>query len=208
MENILWKSTVRCFVVHETKALGVFSLQMTSSWKLILILLSGLIAGLFGSLFTDIPGFQYMSFTSVYFLTFVVGMAITTAIHEIAHISKLDDLGFVAENFVAHRVGNVSFRIVDAERLTTEQSYEISKAPFVRARQFFAEVFLLGLLIVINWYSPFPLNIVLGVFSALGGLQQIASFCVYFVIRTERFSGLCVKLSESTSREDVHDIIT
>jgi hypothetical protein len=97
---------------------------------------------------------------------------------------------------------------VDAEKLTTEQYYEISKAPFVRARQYFTEVFLLGLLIVINWYSPFPLNIALGVFSALGGLQQMASFCAYFIIRTERFSGLCVKLFQSTSRGDVHDIIT
>lgn len=189
------------------KALSVFSLQMTRSWKLILILLSGLIAGLFGSLFTGIPGSQYMLWASVYFLTFVVSMAVITAIHETGHITKLNELGFVAENFVAHRVGNVSFRIVDAEKLTTEQCYEIAKAPFVRARQYFAEVFLLSLLIVINWYSPFPLNIALGAFSALGGLQQIASFSVYFIIRTERFSGLCVKLSQSTSRGDVHDII-
>lgn len=195
-------------MVHETKALGAFSLQMTGSWKLILILLSGLIAGLFGSLFIGIPGFQYMLWASVYFLTFVVSMAIITSIHETGHITKLDELGFVAENFVAHRVGNVSFRIVDAEKITTEQCYEIAKAPFVRARQYFAEVFLLSLLIIINWYSPFPLNIALGVFSALAGLQQIASFCVYFVIRTERFSGLCVRLSQSTSRGDVHDIIT
>ena len=196
-------------MVHETKALGVFSLQMTRSWKVILILLSGLVAGLFGSLFTGIPGFQYMLLASVYFLTFVVSMAITTAIHETGHISKLDELGFAAKSFLAHRVGNVGFRIADAEKLTTEQCYKISKAPFVRARQYLAEVFLLGLLIVINWHSPFPLNIALGVFSALGGLQQMASFCVYFVIRTERFSGLCVNLSQTlTSRGDVHDIIT
>ncbi|MCK4279367.1 MAG: hypothetical protein KAW94_02205 [Candidatus Thorarchaeota archaeon] len=195
-------------MVHETKALSVFSLQMTGSWKLILILLSGLMAGLFGSLFTDIPGFQYLLLASVYFLIFVVGMAITTAIHETGHISKLDELGFAAENFVAHRVGNVSFRIVDAEKLTTEQCYEIAKAPFVRAGQYFAGVSILGLLIVINWFSPFPLSIALGVFSALEGLQLMANFCVYFVIRTERFSGLCVKLFQSTSRGDVHDIIT
>ena len=198
-----------CFVVHETKALGVFWLQMTRSWKLILILLSGLMAGLFGSFFTGIPGFPYMLWASVYFLTFVVSMAITTAIHETGHISKLDELGVAAESFVAHRVGNVSFRIVDAEKLTTEQCYEISKAPLVRARQYFAEVFLLGLLIVINWYSPFPLNIALGVFSALGGLQQMASFCAYVVIRTERVSGLCVKLSQTlTSRGDMQAIVT
>ncbi len=195
-------------MVQETKALDVFSLQMTRSWKLTLILLSGLIAGLFGSLFTDIPGFQYLLLASVYFLTFVVGMAITTAIHETGHISKLDELGFIAEKFVAHRVGNVSFRIVDAEKLTTEQCYEIAKAPFVRAGQYFAGVSILGLLIIINWFSPFPLNIALGVFSALGGLQQMASFCVYFVIRTERFSGLCVRLSQSTSRGDLLAIIT
>jgi len=182
---------------------------MTRSWKLILILLSGLIAGLFGSLFTDIPGFQYLLLASVYLLTFVVGMAITTSIHETGHISKLNEWGFAAENFVAHRVGNVSFRIANARKLTTEKRYEIAKAPFVKARQYFAEVSILGLLIVINWFSPFPLNFALGVFSALGCLQQMASFCVYFIIRTERFSGLCVKLSQTlTSRGDVQDIIT
>lgn len=194
-------------MTNKVKIFRVFLQQLKKS-RITLVLLLALTISLIGNLIIETWYFPYLLFGSGYFLAFIATMAMTTAVHEGEHVSKLHELGFTAENFVAHRVGDVSFRIKDVEKLTPEECYQVAIAPYVRIGQYIVEIPFLVLLTIINWYSRFPLNILLFLFTVLGCLHLMANLCAYFVIKTQMSSGFLISFSRAlTSRGDIDDII-
>ncbi len=147
-------------------------------------------------------------FAALFFLVALVFSAFSTSIHEWSHLAMLEELGFHVDNFVIHRIGNVSFRIKDGDRMTLDEVYRVSRAPFVRPAQYVVDAVGLSILAVIDWFSPFPLNIVLIVFLFLLGIVILGNLCALRVIRSRLVDGLCVSLARSvTSREDIDDIV-
>ena len=129
-----------------------------------------------------------------------------TAIHEGAHATKLRELGFTVNDFAARRVGDVSFHMKEIEKITMEQHYLIAKEPY-RIRYIALEFVPLAFLLILSWYSPFPLNILLFLVTAFACLHLVANFCLYSVIRNKREAGVCVNFSRRLISSDVDDIV-
>jgi hypothetical protein len=66
--------------------------------------------------------FDYLIFVSSYFLLFMVSIAMITAIHEGAHATRLQGLGFAINDFAARRIGDVSFHMKEIEKMTLADS--------------------------------------------------------------------------------------
>jgi hypothetical protein len=194
-------------VAHGIETLSVFFQQLKGSRNIILVPLLVLVASVAGYFTTGIWYFLYVILASGYIVLFLATMAMVTALHESEHVSKLHEIGSTQVTLTAHRIGDVSFRVENPDNLTPEQRYQVAIAPYVKTTPYLTEVFFLILLTLISWYSPFLLNILLFVLTALFALHLLATVCSYIVIKTKRQAGFCVSFSRAlTSRGDMEDI--
>ncbi len=176
--------------------------------KVVAVLALTVVISLLVRPWTAAEALDYVTFGALFFLVALVMAAVGTALHESSHIAKLAALGFEVEDFVVHRIGNISFRISGYERMTPDDVYEVAKAPFVRPVQYAVEAANLSVLTLITWLSPFPLDIVLLVFLVLIAVVVLADLCALRVIRSRLTDGPCVALASTvTSREDIQDIV-
>ena len=182
-------------------------MQLHKSKKLVLFLISIFFCSIIGLMLSANMILKFAFFVSGYFLIFLISIAAGTALHESSHFSILYELGFSVDNIIVHRIGNVSFRIIDMDQLTSEQLYQVAKAPFVRKGQYILDLSLSLILVSITLLSPYPLNIFLGFFTCLIALSIVASVCAYIVIRRKKHSGLIVKIARTTSRGDIVEIV-
>lgn len=188
---------------------GVFFQQLKGSRNMMLVLLLVLVASLAGYFLSGIWHFLYAIFGSGYTMSFLAGIAMVTALHESGHVSKLREFRSTEVTLTARRIGDVSFRFENSASLTPEQRYEIAIAPYIETTPYVMEVFFVIFLILVSWYSPFLLNILLFILTALVGLHLLATVCSYLVIKTRRQSGFCVGFSRVlTSRGDMEDIVS
>ena len=184
-------------------SLFVFKLQLIKSKVIISVLFHTVILSpIVDIFFTGLWIFEYLTYGSVFFLTLLLTMAITNAAHESAHVTKLHQLGYTTEDFIAYRIGNVSFRIPNARNMTPEENFLVASTPFLSVKQFLAEIISFCLLVIINGVSPFPLNILLAIFTGLMFLSLFASFCALIVIKKKKCSGFCVTLSRNITSRD------
>jgi hypothetical protein len=192
--------------MDKMRILDVFLQQLGKS-KTLKILALILVASAVGRILTENWYFDYSIFASGYFLLFMVSIAMLTAIHEGAHVTKLQELGFAIDDFTVRRIGDASFHMKEIEKITMEQHYLIAKEPYgvpYITLEFISMVFLL----VLSLYSPFPLNILLILVTALACSHLIANFCLYSVIKNKKEAGVCVNISRRLiSRGDVDDIV-
>ncbi len=152
--------------------------------------------------------FEYLMYGSIYFIVFLLAMALQTAVHERGHIMKLRELGYEAANFKANRIGDVNFWIENMDQMSTDEIYKNATAPFLSPVPYVVEIVSLLILLVINLLSPFPLSLMLCVFTILASISLIGIFCAIFTIHKKKTSGFCVKLARSiTSRGDIDEII-
>jgi hypothetical protein len=185
--------------------LDVFFQQLGKS-NLLRILALILVASAVGRILTENWYFDYSIFASGYLLLFMVSIAMLTAIHEGAHATRLRELGFTINDFAARRIGDVSFHMKKIEKITMEQHYLIAKEPY-SIRYISLEFVPLAFLLILSWYSPFPLNILLILVTALACSHLIANFCLYSVIKNKKEAGICVNFSRRLISSDVDDII-
>jgi len=185
----------------------ILKMQLLKSKSLILFLTLVLLCSTIGLLLIYNIILILTFYSSLYFLVFLISMSVGTAFHESAHFSILHDLGFEIDNITAHRIGDVSFRIIDMENLTSDQGYQVAKAPFVRKSQYILDTSMLIILVILNLSAPLPLNIFLAFFTCLVILSIIANMCAYIVIRKKKQSGLVVSIARTTSRGDLDEIV-
>jgi hypothetical protein len=155
------------------------------------------------------PSLLSVSFVlfGTYLSIFVFGIIVTNALHESAHFNELDTLGYEIGNVVVHRIGNVSFSIINQENMTTEQNYIVSKAPFAKISHLAIHAFLLVLLILTNIMLAFPLNLLVSFLTLLATMDFAANVCALHIARAQKVSGICVTIARATSQEDIEDIL-
>lgn len=153
--------------------------------------------------------FEYLLYGSIYFTFYLFSIALTTAMHERGHIVKLKELGYEVTKFKVHRVGNVSFWIENMDEMSDDEVYLNATSPFLAPISYVSEIITLWLLLMINIISPFPLDLVLFVFTLLASVHLVGSLCALSIVRNRKTSGLCVKLARTvTSRGDIDEIVT
>jgi len=187
------------------RILDVFLQQLGKSNTLKIFALI-LVASAVGRILTENSYFDYSISVSGYFLLFIVSIAMLTAIHERAHATKSQELGFTINDFAAHRIGDVSFHMKEIEKITMEQHYLIAKEPY-RIRYITLEFVPIAFLLILSWYSPLPLNILLTLVTAFASSRLIANFCLYSVIKNKKKAGFCVNFSRRLISSDVDDIV-
>jgi len=178
--------------------------------KVMILFLVILLIGYFSQMSINLAWtFDYLFYSSTYFIICLSSIAFTTAIHEKGHIEKLKELGYKPTNFKVHRIGDVSFSIENMDQMSIDEAYQNASAPFLIPIAYFSEIVFLTVLIVVNIVSPFPLNLVLLCFTLSAIVGLIGSFCALSVIRQRKTSGICVRLARAvTSRGDIDEIVT
>ena len=193
----------------EKRAINILLIQLNQSKAVVLFLVVFVI-----SYFCEIYSawswiFEYLIYGSIYFIVLLFAMAIQTAVHEREHIMKLEQLGYKASNFTANRIGDVSFSIENMDQMSADESYQNAAAPFLTPTSYIVEIVSLLLLIVIPIISPFPLGLVLFVFTFLALISLVGICCALSVIRKRKTSGLCVRFARTvTSRGDIDEIVS
>jgi hypothetical protein len=186
----------------------ILRMQLLQS-KTLLAAVAVLVVGVIAEL---LPSYSWISLSAlcggVYLLTLVFSLTVSTAMHESRHLLELDRLDYAADNLRVHRIGSVSFRIIDNDRMTLEESYRVARAPFSAPSQYAAEGFFTISLMAINAWAPYPLNVALLLLTTLSFVSLLASFCCYAVIVRGLTDGFCVALARTvTSKGDVDEIV-
>lgn len=192
----------------EKGTINILLIQLAQSKAFVLFLVILVISYLSRINFVWSWIFEYLTYGSIYFIVFLFAMALQTAVHEKSHIRKLRDLGYEAANFRANRVGDVSFRIENMDQMSANEIYQNAASPFLAPTSYVVDSISLLILLVINFLSPFPLSLVLCVFTILASVSLIGSFCAVFTIHRRKTAGFCVKLARTiTSRGDIDEIV-
>ena len=165
-----------------------------------------------GALTAVIPEYSCLSCSALlgsnYILTLVLSLTLPTAMHEASHLLELERLDYGVDELVAHRIGSVSFRIIEGDGMTLDESYQVARAPFTKASQYAVESLFMVLLVAINAWATYPLNVILIIPTALSFVSLLASFCCYLVIARELTEGFCIALARNvTSKGDVDEIV-
>ena len=192
----------------ERRIINILLLQLTQSKAIVLFLIT-LIISYFGRMLTSWSWiFEYMCFSSVYFIIYLFAFSLTTSLHERRHFVKLKELGYEITNLKVHRVGSISFWIANIEQMTPDESYQIAAAPFVAPISYIAEITMFLIIVDFNLLSPFPLTLPLLFFTFLLFVSLIGNCCAAFTVRMRKASGLCVKLARTiTSKGDIDEIV-
>ncbi|MGY5859425.1 MAG: hypothetical protein RTU63_08640 [Candidatus Thorarchaeota archaeon] len=192
----------------ETGTINILLIQLAQSKAVVLFLVVLAISYLSRINFVWYWIFEYLIYGSIYFLVFLFAMALQTALHERGHIKKLRELGFEAVDFEVNRIGDVSFRIENMDQMSANEIYQNAASPFLAPTSYVVDSVSLLILLVINFLSPFPLSLVMCVFTILASISLVGSFCAVYTIRMRKTSGLCVKLARTvTSRGDIDEIV-
>lgn len=195
-----------------TEEIGISNivyLQAVQSKSLVLLLLVFIISIIGKMNFTPTLTLDILFFGSGYFLFYLLSTILANALHERGHILKLQELGYQAINFKAHRVGNVSFSIENVENMTADETYQVASAPFRQFSFYITEFISLLTLVGISLISPFLLDIFLLAITGLISISFLGSLCAFVTIQKQLASGFCVKLARTvTSRGDIDDIVT
>ncbi len=184
----------------------IIRLQAKQSSSLIISVLILMISLLYSIANLSLLSVSFVLF-GTYLFIFVFGIIVTNALHESAHFDELDTLGYEIGKIAVHRIGNVSFSIIDQENMTPEQNYVVSKAPFAKISHLAIHAFLLVLLILTNIMLAFPLNLLVIFLTLLAILDFAANVCAIHIIRTQKISGICTTIAHITSQEDIDDIL-
>ncbi|TFF95677.1 hypothetical protein EU546_02850 [Candidatus Thorarchaeota archaeon] len=144
---------------------------------------------------------------SVYVLILLLTMAASTAIHESAHFTALEELDMAISRIRAHRIGNVSFHIDESDEMTQGEIYQVASVPYRTHMQYGLEGSTLGILVILNLLMPLPLNLMFAVMTVLVALQFLGGLCGCLVVKEEKTEGICVALAKITSKEDIEDIV-
>ncbi|MGY5873017.1 MAG: hypothetical protein RTV72_12280 [Candidatus Thorarchaeota archaeon] len=193
----------------EKRTINILLIQLAQSKALVLFLVVLVISYFIRINFAWSWIFEYLIYGSIYFTVFLFAIALTTSIHERGHITKLKELGYRAINLKVNRIGDVSFWIENMDQMSADEVYQNATAPFLNPISYGSEIISLLILVVTNIISPFPLNLVLFVFTLLAFVYLIGSFCALSIIRKRKTSGYCVKLARIiTSRGDIDEIIS
>jgi hypothetical protein len=193
-------------MTKESRTVNILYIQLVQSKFLALFVVTFVISLLIRMNFTWSLISNYLFYGSGYFIILLFTMALQNAVHERGHISKLKEYGYEATNFKANRIGDVSFRNI--ETLSAEEGFQVAASPFLAPISYIIEIISFLILVGINIISPFPLDLLLFLFTSLASISLIGSFCATYVVRKRKTSGLCVRLARTiTSRGDIDEII-
>ncbi len=175
---------------------NIFLLQVKKSKKLFLSTIAILVFVIFAYAVSFSPWwFSYVTCGILYILLLFSGIALTTAYHEGAHIRKMEEFGAKVKNLKVHGVGNISFSVEDDDKLGLYEKYQIAAAPFLGKIQYAIEFLVLTLLLLVSYFSPFPLDILLFLVTFFFLLHFLAVIATYVVIKFKKTSGFLVSFS-------------
>ena len=196
-------------MTEEVRTHNILYMQIVQSKSLTVFLLIFTISGVSRTFLASSWIFDFILYGSVYFIIYLLFIALANALHEKGHIKKLQELGYHAMNFQAHRIGDVSFSIENIEKMSADEAYQVASAPFLLPTFYTIEFVSLLLLLGISILSPFPLDIILLATTGLISVSFLGSLCALIVIQKSLISGSCVWFARTvTSRGDIDDIVT
>lgn len=195
-------------MTEDVRASNIVYLQVIQSKSLAIFLVIFFASVLSKVYFQQSWVFDFLFFSSGYFILYLLFAILANALHERSHIIKIRELGYRALNFKVHRIGDVSFSIENMEKMSAEETYQVASAPFLTPSSYITELLSLFILTGVSIISPFPLVIFLLAVTGVISISFLGNLCAFIIIQKRLTSGFCVTLSRTvTSKGDIDEIV-
>ncbi len=131
----------------------------------------------------------------LYILTLILGVAAITAIHELLHVKRAEEMGYEVKVDVKS-LGNVNYVL----KAPKEVLREVARAPYFRPHQYMVELFFLLLLTLEALLAGFPFFYLLMAFNLFIYLHFLSVICTWVT-----FKGRYCPLAKLVSKDDLRE---